>query len=102
MSRIGKRAGHHYLPIQGSARDVHHRVVTALEALIDAHPGQRIAVSCHGGVINSYVGHVLGLPVGQHFFYPNYTSIHRIVASRRGHREVVTLNETAQIGRAHV
>ena len=77
--------------------EFHHRVVTALEALIDAHPGQRIAVSCHGGVINSYVGHVLGLPVGQHFFYPNYTSIHRIVASRRGHREVVTLNETAHL-----
>ena len=77
--------------------EFHHRVVTALEALIDAHPGQRIAVSCHGGVINSYVGHVLGLPVGQHFFYPNYTSIHRIVASRRGHREVVTLNETARL-----
>ena len=40
---------------------------------------------------------MLGLPVGQHFFYPNYTSIHRIVASRRGHREVVTLNETAHL-----
>ena len=77
--------------------EFHTRVVSTIEALVDAHPGQRIAVSCHGGVINSYVGHVLGLAVGQHFFYPNYTSIHRVVASRRGHREVVTLNETAHL-----
>lgn len=73
------------------------RVVTALDALVDAHPGQKIAVSCHGGVINAYLAHVLGLPVSQGFFYPNYTSIHRIAASRSGHRSIVTVNETAHL-----
>ena len=29
------------------------------------------------------------------FFYPNYTSINRIVASRSGVRSLVTLNETS-------
>jgi len=73
------------------------RVVDSLDALIEAHPGQRIAVSCHGGVINAYLTHVLGLPVGPGFFYPNYTSIHRIAASRSGHRSIVTVNETAHL-----
>lgn len=73
------------------------RVVTSLDALIDAHPGQRIAVSCHGGVINAYLLHVLGLPVGPGFFYPNYTSIHRIAASRGGVKSILTVNETAHL-----
>jgi probable phosphoglycerate mutase len=73
------------------------RVVTSLDALIDAHPGQRIAVSCHGGVINAYLLHVLGLPVGPGFFYPNYTSIHRVAASRGGVKSILTVNETAHL-----
>lgn len=73
------------------------RVVTAVESLIDAHSGGRIAVACHGGVVNAYLGHVLALPPGPGFFYPNYTSIHRVAASRRGHRSVITMNETAHL-----
>jgi 2,3-bisphosphoglycerate-dependent phosphoglycerate mutase len=73
------------------------RVVVTLNALVDAHPGQRIAVSCHGGVINAYLTHVLGLPVGPGFFYPNYTSIHRIAASRGGVKSILTMNETAHL-----
>lgn len=73
------------------------RVVAAIEALIDRHPGERIAVVCHGGVINGYLSHVLGLGISPGFFYPNYTSIHRIAASRAGQRQVLTINETAHL-----
>lgn len=73
------------------------RVVVAIEALVASHQGQRIAVCCHGGVINAYLSHVLGLPIGKGFFYPNYTSIHRVVASQRGHRALMTLNETPHL-----
>lgn len=73
------------------------RVVAAVDELIDAHPGRRIAVSCHGGVINAYLTHVLSLPVGPGFFYPNYTSIHRVAASRGGVRSIITVNETAHL-----
>ena len=73
------------------------RVVNAIEALIDAHQGERILVSCHGGVINAYLSYVLGLPVGRGFFYPNYTSIHRVMASRGGLRSLLTLNETSHL-----
>lgn len=73
------------------------RVIGAIEALIEAHPSQRIAVVCHGMVINVYLAHVLGLADGAAFFYPNYTSIHRVAAARSGERSVVTLNETAHL-----
>ena len=75
------------------------RVVGALERVIAAHSGQRIAVVCHGGVIYGYLGHVLGLPMGQAFFYPNYTSIHRVAAARSGERSIVTINETSHLRR---
>lgn len=72
------------------------RVIESIEKIIDSHSGDRVAVVCHGGVINSYLAHILGLPNGQ-FFYPNYTSIHRIAASQRGHRSVVSVNETSHL-----
>ena len=81
-----------------SVDDFHQRVRDTLEALIGAHRGETIAVVCHGGVINSYVGHILGLDGSRPtFFYPNYTSIHRIAAATSGERSIVTLNETAHL-----
>jgi 2,3-bisphosphoglycerate-dependent phosphoglycerate mutase len=73
------------------------RSVGAIERMIAAHSGDTIAVVCHGGVINGYLSHILGLshPIG--FFYPNYTSIHRVAAARSGERSIVTLNETAHL-----
>jgi probable phosphoglycerate mutase len=73
------------------------RVVKAIEGLIDAHPGGRIAVVCHGGVINSYLCQVLGLTHPSSFFYPNYTSINRVAAARGGIRSIVTINETSHL-----
>ncbi|MDO8391945.1 MAG: histidine phosphatase family protein [Actinomycetota bacterium] len=73
------------------------RVVAAVEGLIATHPGDRIAVTCHGGVINMYLCHVLGIEPRQSLFYPNYTSIHRVAASRGGHRNVITMNETSHL-----
>jgi 2,3-bisphosphoglycerate-dependent phosphoglycerate mutase len=73
------------------------RVVGTIEELIDGHPGQRVAVVCHGGVITGYLGHVLGLVRPRGFFYPNYTSINRVAASRSGTRSVVTINETSHL-----
>jgi 2,3-bisphosphoglycerate-dependent phosphoglycerate mutase len=73
------------------------RVVGAIEAMVARHRGQRIAVVCHGGVINTYLARVLGLGSRQSFFYPNYTSIHRVAAATSGERSIVTINETAHL-----
>ncbi len=73
------------------------QVVDKLEQLIAAHSGQRIAVVCHGGVIAGYLTHILGIAAPHGFFYPNYTSIHRVAAARSGERTIVTLNETSHL-----
>jgi probable phosphoglycerate mutase len=74
------------------------RVLTAMNAIIADHGGQRVAVVCHGGIINGFLAHVLGLPAfSQMFFYPNYTSINRVVAASSGQRSIVTINETSHL-----
>ena len=73
-------------------------VVNALDRVVDAHPSQKVAVVCHGGVINMYLAHVLRLPEPSvFFFYPNYTSVHRIAAARSGERSIIAVNETAHL-----
>ena len=72
-------------------------VVDAVEAIIAAHPGEKVAAVCHGGVINAYLTHILGIADPSGFFYPNYTSIHRIAAARSGERSVLSLNETCHL-----
>ncbi len=72
------------------------RVRSALGRIIDNHRGHTVVVTCHGGVINDFVSHVIGIDRGQ-FFYPNYTSIHRIAASSKGHRSILSVNETAHL-----
>jgi 2,3-bisphosphoglycerate-dependent phosphoglycerate mutase len=74
------------------------RVMSALDRIIDDHPSQTVAVVCHGGVINLFLASILGVPMEPPgFFYPNYTSINRVAASRSGVRSLVTINETAHL-----
>lgn len=71
-------------------------VDAALTDVIAAHPSAVVAVVCHSGVINSFVGKVLGRPRGM-FFRPGYTSVTRVLASGAGRRELLTLNETGHL-----
>lgn len=73
-------------------------VVDSLEAVIDRHPGGRVAVFTHAGTINVYLGRVLGIE-RLLWFYPGYTSISRVVAARGGPRSVLTVNETGHLQR---
>ncbi len=69
----------------------------AIEAIIAANPSRKVAVVCHGGVINAYLSRILDLGDPTGFFYPNYTSIHRVMAARSGERSILTLNETSHL-----
>lgn len=71
-------------------------VVDAVEHIVAGHPGQRVAVVCHGGVINAYAAHVLGIddPL---FFLPTYTSINRVYAASTGQRSIGSLNEAGHL-----
>lgn len=78
------------------AQEFTDRVIDSLEKIIQENRGGKVVVTCHGGVINEFLSHVLGLETRQ-FFYPNYTSIHRIAASSNGHRSILSVNETSHL-----
>jgi probable phosphoglycerate mutase len=69
-------------------------VVDSVEGIITRHASQKVAVVCHGGVVSAYLAWVLGTDNRSNFFYPNYTSIHRVAAARSGERQILTINET--------
>lgn len=69
-----------------------HRVRSVVESVVARHRSMRVAIVCHGGVINSYLATVLGLSQPM-WFEPSHGSIQRIRASTVGHRTVLALNE---------
>ena len=71
-------------------------VVETLEGIIARHPGERIAAICHGGVINAWAAHVVGVAEPL-FFQPDYTSVNRFLAAGSGERSLVSLNETSHL-----
>lgn len=81
--------------------DIHHfhaTVVNTLEGIIAGHRSQRVAVFCHGGVINVWTAHVLGLRPSL-FFEPRYTSVNRYLCAGTGERNLLSLNETGHLRR---
>jgi probable phosphoglycerate mutase len=74
-------------------------VTSAIERIIADNAGGRVVIFCHGGVINFWAAHVLQTP-RKLFFAPEYTSIHRFMASSAGHRSLVSLNETHHLRNA--
>ena len=78
-------------PYSESSGEFRRRVVNAIETVVSAHGGQRVAIVCHGGVINAYVSHVVGSSYDM-FFRPAHTSI-SIVAAGDGVHTLYTLND---------
>jgi probable phosphoglycerate mutase len=72
--------------------------VAAVEGIIAGHKGRRVAVICHSGIVNAYVGHLWR---AERLFLhnPDYTGICRIAASGSGVRTVFNLNETTHLHR---
>jgi broad specificity phosphatase PhoE len=78
-------------PHSESSFEFRKRTVNAIEAIIAANEGKRVAVACHGGVINAYVGHIIKSPYDM-FFRPAHTSV-SVVAAAGGVRAVHSLND---------
>jgi 2,3-bisphosphoglycerate-dependent phosphoglycerate mutase len=77
------------------------RVVEGVDRLAAAHRSQRIALVCHGGVINVVVSAVLGIGP-EMIFLPAYTSISRVLVASTGQRSLASLNETGHLRMADV
>jgi broad specificity phosphatase PhoE len=65
--------------------------VNAVEAIIAENEGKRVVVACHGGVINAYIGHIIGVDYDL-FFRPAHCSIN-VVFSGEGVRALQSLND---------
>lgn len=71
------------------------RVVETVDAIAAEHRGGRVAVVCHGGVINAYLSHVLGIE-RTIFVEPAYTSVSRVL-SNGSRTQLVSVNETPHL-----
>lgn len=81
----------------GITRDeFNNKVVSAIQAIVDDNRGKKVAIVCHGGVINAWASDVLGLN-GAMFFNPNYTSINRFMCASSGERSVLSLNDVGHL-----
>lgn len=82
-------------PYSESSHDFRRRAVNAVETAIAKNVGERIAIVCHGGVINAYIGHIVKSEYDM-FFRPGHTSV-SVVASGEGRRVLRTLNDTSHL-----
>jgi broad specificity phosphatase PhoE len=78
-------------PYSESSFEFRKRTVNAVEAIIAENEGKRVVIACHGGVINAYIGHVIGVGSDM-FFRPAHASI-SVVFSGHGVRALQTLND---------
>jgi len=75
-----------------TGKELRARTAGAVEDLIYRHPGQTVAVVCHGGVINAYLAQLLGIDADM-FFLPAHASVSVVRASLDGRRLVESLND---------
>lgn len=69
----------------------------AVRRIMEAHEGERVAVFAHGGVLNAFLSHLVGIKE-PFFFAPDYTSISRVKVSDFSQRMMLhSLNETAHL-----
>ena len=68
------------------------RANNVIDGILAHHLGQRVVVACHGGVINAFIGELLGIKEAM-FYRPFHASIHRVWAHETI-RTIVSLNET--------
>jgi len=78
-----------------SAHQLRARAVPAIDRMLDAAPDGDVLVVTHGGVINAYLGDVLGIDEDM-FFLPENASINTVVADG-DRRRVRFLNDTRHV-----
>lgn len=70
-------------------------VIATIDGIVERHEHDRIAIVCHGGVINAYLSGLISLP-GTMWFEPAYTSVSRALAGG-AFKQIVSLNETPHL-----
>jgi probable phosphoglycerate mutase len=78
-----------------SGEELRARVVPAVERMLAPIEHGNVVMVTHGGVINAYLGHVMGLPQAM-FFLPDNSSINTVEVEG-DERRVVFLNDAAHL-----
>jgi len=78
-----------------SGPQLRRRVVAAIEGILERHPADDVLVVTHGGVINAYLGHVLGLDQDM-FFLPENASVNTVTVDG-GTRRIRFLNDVRHL-----
>ncbi len=89
------KGGWSHLPGTESSHEIRARMREALDAIVAAHPGERVAIVSHAGAINAYIASLLGL--SSDFFFPAGNTSISIVRARDGRRLLVTINDIAHL-----
>jgi probable phosphoglycerate mutase len=71
------------------------RIVAAIDRVIAASIGSRVAVVCHGGVINTYLSYLLRSAY-DHLVAVHHTSI-TVVRAADSRRELLTINDYSHV-----
>jgi len=79
-------------PYSEPSAEFRKRVVNAIEGIAASHEGQRVVVACHGGVINVYLAHHLGIDRDM-FFRPPHASVNVVLAGHHGIRALQSLGD---------
>lgn len=88
VSRTRKHSAYPFTEDAGAFRE---RIVEAIDRIAMENIGQRIAIVCHGGVINSYLAHLLQSPF-DHLVPVHHTSI-SVVRAADTRRVILTIND---------
>ena len=78
-----------------TGQELRARVVPAVERLIEPIERGNVVIITHGGVINAYLGHVMGLPQPM-FFLPENSSVNTVEVDG-GSRRIRFLSDTAHL-----
>lgn len=82
-------------PLSESSASLRKRVINVIEGIVATHRNERVVVACHGGVINAYIGHIIGSKYDM-FFRPAHTSIN-VVGAGGSLRALFRLNDVQHL-----
>ena len=71
------------------------RIVAAIDKIVEESIGERVAVVCHGGVINSYLSYLLRSAY-DHIVAVHHTSV-TVVRAADTRRELLTINDYSHV-----
>jgi alpha-ribazole phosphatase len=86
-----------FSPVKGeSTLEVRDRVMDAFERIVQAHPGERVAIVAHGGVNRIILCHILGIPLENIFRVEQDFAALNIIEFWDGYPVVKLMNGTIQ------